>query len=214
MEKQTKKTILLLSAITLLTSIVYFFTRGIKIINAINLLPRNGKWKKRDVSKITDITIHHGASSQNATIEDYNRWHIEEKGWPSIGYHYVINKDGKVFQTNYLDSLSYHNGYNNTVAIGICLIGNFDNYRVPETQYNSLIWLINYLKKIKKLKSLTRVIGHKEYVRGKTACPGRYFPIEKTRKIVNMKGVDEYKHVSLVSNLFNSSNYNFESADN
>jgi N-acetyl-anhydromuramyl-L-alanine amidase AmpD len=181
-----------------------------KIINAINSFPRYGKWAKRQLSEVTDITIHHGASSRTATIEDYNRWHTQEKGWPSIGYHYVIDQKGNIFQTNYIDSLTYHNGFNNTYAIGVAMIGNFDEYPIPKAQKESLVYLIKFLKKKKALPKLKRLIGHKEYA-GKTACPGRYTDMDELRKAVKMKGKSGAKIYALTGR---DVYYNFEEADN
>lgn len=205
-----KKKIFLLSSLGLLSLLWLSFRQSkYRTVNVIRKVSRQGTWPKRDLSGITDITVHHAASSDSATWEDFNRWHKNEKGWPSIGYHTVIYQDGTRYIVNPLDSYTYHNGFNNKVAIGVCLVGNFDVNKPNQVQLDSLVSYVKELKKDKKLSSLRRLIGHKEYA-NTTACPGRYFPTENIRAQTKMKGLSSGAF-GLVSNI---SLYNYEEADN
>lgn len=157
-----------------------------KINNITYKLPRNGNWGKRSLSGVTDITVHHSASGTNQTAWDFANYHIKNKGWAGIGYHFVINPKGEIFQTNELYTLSYHNGFNNIKAIGVCMVGNFEYYQPTEPQKDSLIWLSKYLKN--KIPSIYRLIGHKEYA-GQTACPGKYTNLNSLRLKTGLKGL-------------------------
>lgn len=184
----------------IMIAVIYFslsFTMKSKIINIVNRLPRAGNWGKRPVSGITDITVHHSASPSSQTAYDFARYHVNSKGWPGIGYHFVIEKDGTIHQTNDLESLSYHNGYNNSKAIGVCMSGNFENTPPDQRQIESLIWLVKYLKK--KVPSVFRLVGHKEYA-GATACPGRYVNMNTLRAKTNLQPFANIYAKSIINN--------------
>jgi len=85
------------------------------------------------------ITHHTGGSdsqplsdSSNATVSMIDSWH--KLRWPGftsragyhVGYHYVIEKDGKITQTRQHDEEGAHAIGMNTKSIGVCFSGNFD----------------------------------------------------------------------------------------
>lgn len=193
----------------ILAYIIYRKFLSISIKNVINTLPRSAPWPNRSLSDIKDITIHHAASSRTATAEDFARWHIKEKGWPGIGYHFVIDQSGQIFQTNPITAYSYHNGYNNKNAIGICLVGNFQDYSPTIKQKESLQKLISHLKgSVKGIKSLT---GHREYPGATTACPGRYLNENFYR---SRSGLPKYGTSKIIALAKSVNKYNPEQADN
>lgn len=65
-----------------------------------------------------------------------------------VGYHYFIEKDGKVYQSRKDDEEGAHTIGKNTSSIGICLSGNFDATLPTEAQKRSLVDLL--LKKTKE----------------------------------------------------------------
>lgn len=118
---------------------------------------------KRPLSKITRIVVHHFAGK--ITIEEAAKLHVS-KGWPGIGYHFVIDLDGTAYVTNDIDTVSYNVAQGNTPTIGIALRGNWD-VEPPCYMLETLELLI---------RDLTNVIGskpihvHSDFVN--TACPG------------------------------------------
>jgi N-acetyl-anhydromuramyl-L-alanine amidase AmpD len=144
-----------------------------KIINIVNALPKGrGTYRKRLLSKITGIVVHHSASDYGGATE-IARFHTITRGWPGIGYHFVISPDGTINQTNNIDSVSYHVGNSNTPTIGICLIGNLSKHPPTAKQLESLKELIAHLKTLLK-KELT-VKGHRDY--NPTECPGKFMKL-------------------------------------
>lgn len=123
------------------------------------------KYNKRLLSRIEYIALHH--SGGGGTIEQYAEYHVS-KGWPGIGYHYVIDKLGNIFQTNYIDTISYNVGPQNPKVIGICVKGNYDKEKLTEKQKQALINLIGLLRVIVGYKP---VKGHYEFKA--TDCPGQ-----------------------------------------
>ena len=85
--------------------------------------PKNEEYSTRIPSRVDTLILHH-SGSQTWTVQDVANYHVKEKGWPGIGYHLVIDKDGHIFQTNKLSSQSYHCKNHNFRSIGICCLGN------------------------------------------------------------------------------------------
>ena len=68
------------------------------------------------------IVVHHSASRRSTTAEDIRAWH-KAKGWDDIGYHYVIEGDGKIVIGRPLWVVGAHCPPN-TGRVGICVTGN------------------------------------------------------------------------------------------
>lgn len=141
--------------------------------NIVEELPHgNLSYSKRSIYSIDKIVIHHSATTDGSP-EAYANYHVNTRGWPGIGYHFVIQKDGQVFQTNYLDTVSYHTSGQNTRSIGICLTGNYDSQQPPAAQMEALINLVRYLA---KFLGRLAIHGHNEFS-GKT-CPGNNINVQ------------------------------------
>ena len=162
------------SSAAALWAVYKVFGPKIAIKNITKKLVRDGQYRTRSLNQITDITIHHTAGPADQTTTGIANYHVNSKGWPGIGYHYVIDSDGTIEQTNALKSVSYHNGYNNTNAIGIALKGNFELYPPPIAQIRALHKLIKHIKR--KAPAVQNLVRHKEYPGASTACPGKLFP--------------------------------------
>jgi len=120
----------------------------------------------------TKIIIHHSASGFNTTLVDIEIWHKVRFNFKSSlglwsGYHYIIFPDGAIKQTRRDNELGAHSIANDG-KIGICLIGNFEITEPKEGQLNSLLFL---LEKIKKEYNISEVLGHRDC--NKTDCPGK-----------------------------------------
>jgi N-acetylmuramoyl-L-alanine amidase len=118
--------------------------------------------------KITTVIVHHTASPSNTTIEDIKAWHTK-RGFYGIGYHYVIDPNGKIHSTRPVARTGAHARGHNADSIGVALIGNFEKTYPTGAQLDALDGLILILKEEFHVK---RLIGHKDA--GKTACPGKY----------------------------------------
>lgn len=120
---------------------------------------------QRLISSVTDIAIHHSLTkheSKGSNAEGYAKYHVLFHGWPGIGYHFVIEKDGTIKWCNDLENMSYHIGNSNRIAVGICLTGDFRNENPTAEQEESLRYLCNvYLPT--KLPNLKNIKGHNEY---------------------------------------------------
>lgn len=143
------------------------------------LLPKSVSEKKRELSDISEIVIHHDATEgDKIRIFNHANYHID-KGWPEIGYTYYIDKTGQLYQLNQLDIACNHTEGHNITGIGICLQGNFDIETPTEAQTEKLESLIYYLIFRYGVK---KIYGHNEL--NNTSCPGRNFNITDIKSIL------------------------------
>jgi N-acetylmuramoyl-L-alanine amidase len=108
------------------------------------------------------VIIHHSATI-NGDVYYLDNLH-KEKGYSSVGYHYVIKKDGTLQIGRAEDTIGKHCFHHNADSIGICVIG-IDN--IYKEQFETLEALLTYL--IEKYPRI-RIFGHREV--NETACPG------------------------------------------
>ncbi|MDA3910286.1 MAG: N-acetylmuramoyl-L-alanine amidase [Bacteroidales bacterium] len=149
----------------------------------------------------THTVIHHGASPDAytdgyAVVRSYWNYHVNTNGWNDIGYNYLFDKFGNLFQGRYNPNMptqdvhAAHAGYANTYSIGLNYLGNSDE---PDTQPTTvqtekcaefLAWWYNQ-KGFDPISSdsilnqagtewitLPRICGHKDVNPGGTTCPG------------------------------------------
>ena len=48
--------------------------------------------------KIDKFIIHCSATreGQDISIDTIRKWHVEENGWSDVGYHYVVDLEGRI----------------------------------------------------------------------------------------------------------------------
>ncbi len=154
-------------------------------------------WPLAYSNKVRKITVHHTDSElrdlngdARMDTRDYREmirsiyyFHARSRGWGDIGYNYIIDPLGNIYEGRYggpevvgAHALCYNNG-----SMGIAVIGNYEDNHVPEPAKNALIGLISQKAQQFKIdtqgksdmrgKSLNNIYGHKD-VRS-TACPGK-----------------------------------------
>ncbi|MGC3959409.1 MAG: N-acetylmuramoyl-L-alanine amidase [Verrucomicrobiota bacterium] len=136
------------------------------------------------------IVIHHAAVDEG-TMQALDRYHREQRHMENgLAYHFLIGNgngmaDGAIGVGNrwkkQLDGGHLHSATQNQMALGICLIGNFDQDRPTEKQMQSLEALTRALMKRCQL-SASAVKTHQQINVVSTRCPGKYFP---TRDFLN-----------------------------
>jgi LysM repeat protein len=136
------------------------------------------------------IVVHHSAtSSGNAFRFDYFHRKVRhmERG---MAYHFLIGNgrglgDGAI-QPGSRWLLQQPGGHvrseqMNEVAIGICLVGNFDKSPPTAKQMQSLTGLLRYLQGKYRVPR-SRVIGHREVKGTHTKCPGKHLSLVSLRQ--------------------------------
>ena len=121
---------------------------------------------------IDKIILHCSATreGQDIDIETIREWHIKDRGWRDVGYHYVVKLDGTVQAGRPVGKPGAHcKGENHN--IGVCYIGGVDTDMQPkdtrtDEQKDALLGLF---KEIKVKYPDIKVYGHRDFA--KKACP-------------------------------------------
>lgn len=145
-------------------------------------------WPLAYPEKVSKIIVHHTATTRNLddpaqAIRNIYYYHSITRGWGDIGYNYILDQKGNIYEGRYGgDGVVGGHAYNyNVGSIGIAVLGNYEENQVPQPVIDSLSNLI----KIKSTKygidpegsstfggkMLPNVIGHRDV--GATACPGK-----------------------------------------
>ncbi|MDA1266477.1 MAG: peptidoglycan recognition family protein, partial [Planctomycetota bacterium] len=122
---------------------------GARLPNARRLDPASKRWNY--------ITIHHsaepGASPLNGSwgdsvgaLRDIQSAHMNGEGYGDIGYHFLIDPAGRIFEGRELRYQGAHAyGKNNVGNVGVCLLGNFEHERPTQEALESMHGLIDIL---------------------------------------------------------------------
>ena len=109
-----------------------------------------------------------------AKIAEVRRWHVQDRGWSDIGYHFLIDRDGKVGLGRPIEKVGAHTQGHNSGTIGISLFGGWDSASTDQFlenytlgQQEALTHLIADLRQ--KYGRLT-LAGHNNFA--SKACPG------------------------------------------
>ncbi len=121
------------------------------------------------------IVVHCSATQAKSDIgaADIDRWH-RGQGWQTIGYHYVIRRNGTIEEGREEDKIGSHVHNHNANSIGICMVGGVaadgktaeNNF--TQEQFASLKQLVARLK-TKYPKAVVQ--GHRDFPGVYKACP-------------------------------------------
>ncbi len=125
------------------------------------------------------ITVHHEgwkvvgfsdyATSAQA-IEKDRRGHVEDRHWGDIGYHYIIDRGGRLWEGRSVRYQGAHVESQNEHNIGVMCLGNFETQLPSDAQ---LTTLRDTLTKLRRQYDVNprRIYGHRDI--GQSVCPGR-----------------------------------------
>lgn len=134
-----------------------------KITDKRTALPVHGtrRYRQRTQRQIQFIALHHSATV-SGSAEAFAAYHVNQLGWPGIGYHYVIDKKGGISWCHPLETISYHVGRSNGAAVGICLVGDFRQERPQPAQRTAAVELTKSLMNELGITK-EKVLGHQEF---------------------------------------------------
>lgn len=143
----------------------------------------NGDYQTRSLIHVKDIVHHHiGVPSlgpvvrfDEQKIASVHEYHTETRGWPGIGYAFVITQKD-FYYVGDLRTFRYHVSGRNLQSVGVLWLGDFTN-RGPTPQMR-LQWV--------RLRRWLNGNGgenwvswaHKDYAIRPTACPGAFWTEE------------------------------------
>ncbi|MDL2226984.1 N-acetylmuramoyl-L-alanine amidase [Deltaproteobacteria bacterium OttesenSCG-928-M10] len=125
--------------------------------------------------RINYIAIHCSATKVSADIgaAEIRRWHVKDRGWRDIGYHYVIRRSGQVEPGRPLAEAGAHvSGYNSN-SIGICLVGGIGADGRAENNFVPAQWeaLKALVARLKRQHPKAVIQGHRDFPNVKKDCP-------------------------------------------
>jgi hypothetical protein len=141
-------------------------------------------------TQVTHMIVHHSAGTNNA--EDWAAivraiWdlHVNGNGWSDIGYNFLIDPNGEVYQGRGDNILGAHFCSRNSGTMGVCVIGNFQSRPPSEAALHSLVDLLAWKAFERNIDptgwsyhpsselDLFHISGHRDGCA--TACPGDQF---------------------------------------
>lgn len=174
-----------------------------------NTLGEAMRWPQEYSPSVRLLVVHHTAIAVNGDsrpgierMRALYQYHATNRGWGDIGYHYVIDDAGQIYEGRAGgDSVVGGHVYcNNVGTIGVALMGNFDKEQPTQAQSKSLQWLLHLLARKYGIntsrnvafhgKPLPAIVGHKQLV--STDCPGlaMWSALDQVRDHVRAGDVD------------------------
>jgi hypothetical protein len=120
------------------------------------------------------VALHHSASALGGAAR-FDAWH-RARGWEGVGYDFVVGNgtdtpDGAIevtFRWREQRDGAHVKGWND-LAIGVCLVGNFEETDPTPRQLEAAATLVRHLRRRFGIPG-ERVVGHGAL--GSTLCPG------------------------------------------
>lgn len=112
---------------------------------------------------INEIIIHCTDTPTTATVDAIRKYHVQNNGWRDIGYHYLVDVNGRWYKGRNVAEIGAHCVNHNTGTIGIAYIGKEPTPKVIA----ALAHVCNFFIAVYGITKLTR---HCTYNRYKT-CP-------------------------------------------
>ena len=129
---------------------------------------------------INEIIVHCSATREgfDYTVNDITKWH-KQRGFTTIGYHYVIYRDGSIHTGRDINISGAHCEGHNSHSVGVCYIGGLENRLNPKTGKYDIpkdtrtaaqkASLLKLLRQLRSLYPLAKIRGHRDFAN--KACP-------------------------------------------
>ncbi len=165
------------------------FADELKIVRTVSTDAQGNQytWPEQFPASVTKIIIHHTASTTDLNdpmkaIRDIYYFHTVSRGWGDIGYNYIIDQQGNIYEGRAGGDgvVGAHAGPGNIGSIGIAVLGDYQDNDVPEPVIQSLVALIKAKSQEYSIdptgvsmfrgQNLPNVMGHRDIM--STSCPG------------------------------------------
>lgn len=162
--------------VSLAIFIVFRRGSGARIVKIWPLLPKHETrvFDQRELSSITGTVIHHttGPAAQTPrSVAEYHSGpnHVCENGCPGNLYHFMIDRSGMIWQTQPLQSISWHTKNHNQYKASICLIGDYNVLEMTPIIAKSIRYTLRYIERVTGNEQI--VSAHRDH--RPTSCPGQ-----------------------------------------
>ncbi|GAB3213804.1 N-acetylmuramoyl-L-alanine amidase [Marinactinospora endophytica] len=114
----------------------------------------------------TEFIVHYSAGPPSQTPRQIQAFHMDSNGWSDVGYNFLIDTDGKIYEGRGWLVVGAHATGHNTSGIGACFIGgNGDATPATRKAIRAL-----YDEANRKAGRTLKIRGHRDV--GSTDCPG------------------------------------------
>ncbi|MCB0037990.1 MAG: N-acetylmuramoyl-L-alanine amidase [Anaerolineales bacterium] len=120
-------------------------------------------------AQLHTLVVHHSALDFDLGPQSIQALHMRHNAFADIGYHFVIDGLGQLYEGRSIHVRGAHTGGHNTGYVGVCLLGNFEEISPIQAQWDTLRQLTSYLQ---TTYTITNLGGHLDYQPGVTVCPG------------------------------------------
>ncbi|MFJ9865570.1 peptidoglycan-binding protein [Streptomyces sp. NPDC101165] len=76
-----------------------------------------------DLSARTGFTVHYSDGPTTQTVRQIQNYHMDSNGWSDIGYNFLVDTEGRIFEGRGWYVQGAHAYGHNTSHIGVCFIG-------------------------------------------------------------------------------------------
>ncbi len=169
------------------------------------------EWNPRDPSgefvngTVRGVAVHHTAGSNSYSRSDVpgilraiQRYHMDARDWYDIGYNFLIDKYGRIWEGRAGGVLNTIKGVHshsfNGLVTGVSIMGNFQNHTPSRVSRDALVEFIAWKLTLHGVSadgrilhptegSFPAVIGHRDIPEAATACPGTklYYRLSKLK---------------------------------
>ena len=131
--------------------------------------PPKAPFTSLNPDRVNSIYLHHttgeGRADSAAWIKAIQKFHQDDRGWNDIGYCWLVDRYGVIWEGRG-NVVGAHTGGYNSVSLGVAFLG--DGAKpVPPEALRSIKYLIENLSRNFPIR---QVAGHRNV--GRTACPG------------------------------------------
>jgi hypothetical protein len=103
------------------------------------------RFPSRNLDDIQYLALSQSAVPPDIELHDIAEFHVQQMGWPGIGYHFFVDATGRILQTQDLTTVVYHVGEWDPATVAVCLAGKFGRQTPGIAQLESSAQLIAWL---------------------------------------------------------------------
>lgn len=153
----------------------------------LRVIPRTNWTRQRPIMGDTNpmngiqaITVHHDGMSPEVIrspadaarrLELIRTSHVESRGWADIGYHLIVDPQGRIWQGRPMNLQGAHVKDQNPHNLGVLVMGNFEEQH-PTREALSVLDELLAQQAMAHRVPLSAIRTHQEWA--STACPGRH----------------------------------------
>lgn len=134
--------------------------------------PENTLWSRR-----TLFVVHYSGANPHQTVRSIQDYHMDVRGWNDIGYNFLVDRLGRLYEGRGWDAIGAHAAGYNTIGLGVCVIG-LDHPGVtdfPPAVRSAVRWVYDEANRHRRYAvganaAKLQPRGHRDL--GHTDCPG------------------------------------------